>query len=486
MKIRGFAAAGQATTPVPTAFLADEVPNAPSDYIKVYLYGLYLAGLASPPAACEMEQKLHMTSSEIEDAFTYWQNRDVVSIRSDGTVCFTKTETERPVEPYPYVAFNMRIAEALGRDPSAYELKEIYSWLETYDFPQEVAVALIAHCVERKGPKVHISYMNKVASVWAENGVENVENAQQQIETYHACAGGARQIMVRMGVVNRHAGATELDMYRKWTTEYGFTHEGIVRAMSGIEFSSIEKPFSYLDAILIKLHEKGLHTAQEIAERGKQDSDEIQRVKEAMRMLGERSAVTQTSIDTYRNWAGIGYDHSIILLACARGSRYAEDRLKRVGGILTAWKKKGLSNEAQVRSVLAEETSIEYTMQEIYESAGIERKVCDADTRMYKHYANDCSMSPDVIRYAAELSSVAQYPVRYMESILERWAKGQVKSIEEARSECEQYQIEKERQGLTHQAPDVQYAQRKYMTSAELEERTKRSIQILKERYGNT
>lgn len=498
MKIRGFAAAGQATTPVPTAFLADEVPDAPADYVKVYLYGLYLAGLDVPPQPTEVEERLHMKASEIEDAISYWERRGAVRVRSDGTVCYRmgepefEQEKEKEKQQFPYVAFNLQVSEAMGRDPSATELKEIYAWLETYSFPQDVAIMLIRHCIDRKGTRIHINYMAKVAAAWADRGVDSVDKAQQEIEAHRARTSGARQVMQRMGVRDRQPGQTEMELYDKWTAEYGFTHEGIMYAMRDIEFN-MSTPFRYLDGVLRNLHEKGAHTAQEVQQVQDARTSEADEVKEVLRMLGYKTTISRESLDTYRSWREQGHDANIILLACAQATRYENRRMEHATQILNEWTSSGLTDEQQIRDMLAEQATLECQIQEMYDTAGIDRDIRDADVKMFRSYMQQYNMDYDVLMYAASLSAVGKNPLQYMRGLLNRWAKAQVTNIAEARVECENFARQKEQQkkqqyggGGARGASTGSFAQRPRETRQEADERAARTRQILSERYYGT
>lgn len=484
MKIRDFAAAGQAFTSVPTAFLADELPDAPSDYVKVYLYGLYLAGLKAPMPAHEMEEKLHMTGADIEGAFSYWEKRGAVSVGGDGTVVYSFGSAPERKEPYPYVAFNLQVSEILGRDPEAFELRRMYSWMETYGFPQDVVLMLVRHCVDCKGNRVHVSYMDKVARGWADQHVDSVQKAQNEIDAYRAQSSGARQVMIRMGCVNQKPGKTELDLYEKWTRELGFTHEGIIRAMKGIEFSNTSAPFRFLDAILAKFHDQGAHTAQEIARLDTQREKDTGEVKEAFRALGiQPGHLTPSHYEAYKSWVEDGYTPGIILLACGYASRYRSPQLSRVTATLATWRKAGLTEEADICKMLREEAAIEAQIQELYGHAGIERTVSEMDFKFYRKYTEDYKMNSEVLDYAAELSSVADNPFRYMQTVLERWAAASVTSVSEAKAECKRYQAaidKKKRAGK----PALSYAQRPPMTTAEADQINRRTLQALQERYG--
>lgn len=480
MSTRRFAAAGEAITPVPTAFLADELPDAPSDYVKVYLYGLYLAGQATEAQETEMETSLHMKSSEIDEAFRYWQARGLVQIMADGTVRFGSGAEVHAEEPYPYVAFNLRIADILGHAPSAQNLTRMYAWMEEYGFPQEVVLLLVEHCALTKGTRVSINYMEKLAQAWADAGVNSIATAQAEIDEYKRKNGGARQVMRQMGIFDRGPGKTEFDLYEKWTTQWGFTHDSIVQAMNGREFN-MSSPFKYLDAILSDHHEKGHTTAQEIAAENSERSSERDRIRELVHTLGFRGTGQRREYDdAYHQWQEWGFTFPVMKLACAEASQVSKGRLERASELLSRWKAHGAVSEPDVRAELQAEKEMDELISEMFDLAGIRRAATDRDRRLYREYTESCSMEHDVLLYAAELSSIAEEPDHYIRGVLRRWAERNVHTLTEAREAAAEFA---QSFGSPGTSATAVYAQR--LPSADADKRALDAMFALESEYGS-
>lgn len=472
-------------TPVPTAFLADHMLSAPSDYVKVYLYGLYLSSAADDSRGEQMESRLHMKSSDIDDALRYWERAGLLAMRADGTVTYQFGGAAPKEEPYPYVAFNMQVAEALGRDPSPSELRRAYEWLGTYDLPKEVVLELMRHCVGMKGSRVSFNYMEKVAADWAHKGVDSIEAAREEVETYKRVTGGARKLLKDMGIVDRLPDRTEMELYEKWTHDWGFPHEGICWAMRDKEFSTRRAPFKYLDTILSGFHERGMHAAQEIQAADKRNSAERDEVKQVLRKAGIADGVTAAQLDAYRAWRREGYTLPVILEAGAKAAESApkDQRFEQIGAVLDSWKRKGTTSETDVMRAKQKELELTKAVQAVYDGAGITSVIRESDRRLYTYYTETRGMEPDVLHYAAVLSSIYQEPRKYFGAVLRQWANAGVKNVDDARRASELHEQAKFA-AQAKSAPPT-YAQRP-VAASDAEQRAYRAVQDLEARYGHS
>lgn len=470
-------------TSVPTAFLADHMPAAPAPYVKVYLYGLYLAGQENVQDA-DLESALHMSKSEIDSAVTYWASRGLMRTSEDGTVHYVIQERSPQVEPHPYASFNLRMGDVLERPPLREELTKAYEWMEQYGFPQEVVLRLIQHCVSAKGPRITFNYIEKTAAAWAAAGVESLEDAEEQIREYVTKTSGAKQVLREMGIYGRLPDRTEMELYSKWTSDWGFLPDGIQRAMKDREFN-MQAPFKYLDAILRDYHERGLHRSQEIDNAATQKRSELDEIKEVLREAGLSGPVVREHEKVYRAWRKEGFTLPVILKACGKASSVANKnkRLEQASSILNNWKQRGLLSEKDVLSALAHEQDISTRMREVYNEAGIETPISESDRRLYERYTVQYGMDHEVLMYAANLSVAGNEPKAYFASTLQRWATRGVKTVQEAQKVAKEYDMQKQNRGLKKNAERT-YDERPIAPNA-AEERALKSIAALEARFGD-
>ena len=71
--------------PVDNLFFQEYLPGAKGDYVKVYLYGLYLCQRpAEDMSLAALSKELDMTEAQVEAALRYWERRRLVSRVSDN------------------------------------------------------------------------------------------------------------------------------------------------------------------------------------------------------------------------------------------------------------------------------------------------------------------------------------------------------------------------------------------------------------------
>jgi DNA replication protein DnaD len=122
---------------------------------------------------------------------------------------------------------------------------------------------LISHCLNRKGPRVSMTYMDAVARAWADAGVRTAEDAKAQAAAHEEMTGGAATILKRWNK-SRRPTKDELDLYEKWTKGWGFTPEAVLAACPAV--TSADHPsFKYLDGLLERLYREGTTAADAVA-----------------------------------------------------------------------------------------------------------------------------------------------------------------------------------------------------------------------------
>lgn len=102
---------------VPKDFIK-KMEKAPGDYIKVYLYGLYLT---EEKTAEEIAKALDMTENKIKEALVYWQNKGLLSYNGSYWSYIDKSENTTtiaisPKEEDKYKKFITELGDIFGRN----------------------------------------------------------------------------------------------------------------------------------------------------------------------------------------------------------------------------------------------------------------------------------------------------------------------------------------------------------------------------------
>ena len=106
-------------TEVDNIFINDYLPFAPSDYVKVYLYGLYKCNDSSAfdNNLASFASHLNMSEDAIMEAFSYWQEEGLVQILSTSPVEIryiplnNVLTSNKLFKPDKYTTFNQQAQE---------------------------------------------------------------------------------------------------------------------------------------------------------------------------------------------------------------------------------------------------------------------------------------------------------------------------------------------------------------------------------------
>lgn len=431
----------QAFLPVPTIFIRKYMCDAPAEYVKVFLYGLYLASNGASLAETELEDELHMSFSQIEAALNYWCLKELMVKNGSryelvaGKPREEETGKKKRAPLYGMQNFNNMLRTVLNRDLTPSELNSIYDYTDVFGLPQEVVLALVEYCAQTRGSRVSIAYLDKVAEAWSAEGIKTLEQAQQKIEEHKAVSGGANKLMRLMGLHGKYPGKTEMDLYNKWTEKWGFTHEAIEYVMKDREFSK-DQPFKYLDAILRSLYDQGITSSRKISEHLSAQTRRRDSIKEVLKTLDySRINVTPRYEKFYSEWEQAGFSHPVILLACMQSANLGSRKFESVDSLLKEWASLGLESEEDIKKYLRKQNTIDRKVKQVYDCAGIGRTVGEADRKNYIRLTKEKGLSHDVLLYAAELSSLFNDPFSYMQKVLSAWAEEGVDTLDKAKKQ---------------------------------------------------
>ena len=74
------------TTKVENLFINEFLPDAPGDYVKVYLFGLMYAQYEQAIDSSILSMILGLSEEEIDEAWIYWESRGLVKFKKKNTV----------------------------------------------------------------------------------------------------------------------------------------------------------------------------------------------------------------------------------------------------------------------------------------------------------------------------------------------------------------------------------------------------------------
>lgn len=265
-------------TLVSDIFITEYMADADGDYVKVYLYCLFLAKYKKCVPINDLAKKLGIEVSKVEQAFAYWENAGVFLRKERGIViCDLKekevhklyspklTAPEEAKQSYEKNIKRTQVINAINNcffqgvmAPGWY--LDINEWFEKYGFEEEVMFVLFKHCFD-KG-RMRKSYILAVAEDWYSKGIKSYFDLENYFMQYEKLNDMKKKIRKKLGI-SRRLSEYEEAYIEKWINDYGFDFEIIELALK--KTTSTSNPsFDYINTILTEWKEKGLKRVEDI------------------------------------------------------------------------------------------------------------------------------------------------------------------------------------------------------------------------------
>ena len=332
-------------TPVENLFIQEYMVRADGDFVKVYLYGLMQCYHPVHSASLStVARDLGMEVSRVENAFAYWERMGLGPRVSDHPPSWAyrnlkQLELMRAQDDdglYRYADYNNSLQAQFGADRLLHpqDFERVYDWIEGLGLPEEVVLMLVSGQIKARGKKFPFKSIDPIARAWAEANVRTIADAEEMSRMYTERYQAIKQVYKKLG--KRHQ-VSEPDeaLYERWTREWGFDLPAILAACD--ETSKGVPTFGYLNGILERMHQQGLHSEEDLRADLEADRD----VKALLRELGMRAASpTDDSRSMLEGFLREGFARETIALAATRVPRKCR-RLDALERTLRIWKEAG-------------------------------------------------------------------------------------------------------------------------------------------------
>ena len=148
------------------------------------------------------------------------------------------------------------------------ELKILLGFIRYLGLPADVICVLVTYCQERARRKGSLRNpglrtIEKEAYAWAEQGIDTMEEAAAFIQAQNVYHSRLGQLCHRLQIRGRALTAAE-EKYAKAWLEMGFDEEAIDMAYERTCLNTGGLSWAYMNKILQRWHQAGLHTGQEV------------------------------------------------------------------------------------------------------------------------------------------------------------------------------------------------------------------------------
>lgn len=441
-------------TPVENLFIQEFMLKAPGDFVKVYIYGLSQCyrGENSENSIEAFSRDLGLDIVTVENALRYWERQGILGISKDEDdnlsikyynikdVLYNRNfNTEKAL--YHYRDFNQNLQTIFNnRMLTPQEYLRIYDWIEVLHLPMEVVLMMIQFYISKKGTKVSINYLDKVAQNWAKDGINTLQKAEEYIERYESCYQDTIAVLKYLGI-HRSPSKAELELYKKWNEQWGFSLNAILQACK--ETTKIQSPnMGYVDKILEKFYKLGLSTAQQICQYLTSQESINNAVKEVLFHLGQKDvAPTPEHQALYIKWNQTWkLDHSIIIMACKQCVRTKSgNSFEKVDSVLNHWMELGFHTVEDIKAYLKEKKNMDNEIRAVLDRAGENRDITSSDRKAYMKWTKEWNLSFELILLAAEYSAMAENKLPFINKILSNWYQNGITAVKQAKADHERH-----------------------------------------------
>ena len=160
------------------------------------------------------------------------------------------------------------VQRLLGRSMNTEELKILLGFVRYLGLPADVIAVLVCYCKDRarqrgslRNPSLRT--IEKEAYAWAERGIDTMEEAAAFIQSQNVRNSRMHRLMQTLQIRGRSLTAAEERYASSWL-DMGFPEEVISMAYERTCLNTGGLNWAYMNKILQRWHEQGLHSAEEI------------------------------------------------------------------------------------------------------------------------------------------------------------------------------------------------------------------------------
>lgn len=266
------------TTQLPDIFFTEYITEAPGDYIKVYLYCLFLSKYNKEIKLNDLSKKLSLPLKVIQEALAYWETAGAVTKKGNGFIVNNIQEIELHKLYSPNVTLSKEKIESNAKNQSRAKIIETINstffqgimspswyndidlWFKKYGFDEEVMLALFRYCFEKSA--LHRNYITAVAEAWHSNNIVTFDELDEYFEAQEKLNIVKKSIAKKLGL-NRKLTQYEEAYIEKWLCEYKYGLDIIEIALKKTT-SKTNPNFDYLDKMISDWKDRNLSTSDDV------------------------------------------------------------------------------------------------------------------------------------------------------------------------------------------------------------------------------
>ncbi len=297
---------------IPELFVSNHLTNANGDYVKLYLYCMFISKHNGDISPLDLSKKLSLPLSTVEQGLKYWEENGVMTRKQKNYILndlkqqeigklYTPKLTSLPEDAVKNISKNVqrtKIINAINSmffqgvmSPTWYT--DIDTLFAKYKFEEDVVYSLFQYCFDRQA--LHRKYLFTVADAWAQSGIVTMEDVDNYYSQFEKTNQMKKSIGKKLGFV-RNLSEYEEAYVNKWVNDFNYPLDIIEIALKKTT-SKTNPSFDYIDKILTDWHERKLNSVSDINEFLKTQREKQKEFKQ----LDLTSAQSGKTIQKYHN-----------------------------------------------------------------------------------------------------------------------------------------------------------------------------------------
>ena len=291
------------STSLPDVFITEYLSEAPGDYIKVYLYMLFLSKYGKDIKLNDLSKKIALPLPTIQAAIKHWEEAEVITKKGTGFIVNNIQEIELNKLYSPRITVSKESIQNMEKDksrasaieainnmffqgimsPSWYS--DIDLWFKKYQFDEEVMIALFRYCFDKSA--LHKNYVKTVADAWHLNNIKTFSDLEEYDENNEKIKKVKKSICKKLGLT-RNLTQYEEAYIEKWLQDYKYNLEIIELALK--KTTSKSNPnFDYIDKIITDWHERKLLNSDDVKNYLLEFKNKTNKIKELEKKAGYKN-----------------------------------------------------------------------------------------------------------------------------------------------------------------------------------------------------
>ena len=265
-------------TSIPDIFFSEHLSEIPGDYLKIYLYLIFLSKYGKDIKLNDLSKKLNIPLNLINEGTKFLEEHGLIMKKTTGYIIIDLQEATLHNLYTPNLSLSKEKIEQTAKNKSKSKVIEhinntyfqgimgpswyndIDLWFRKYNFDEQVMIALFDYCYKRSA--LHRNYVQTVAEAWASNKIKTWNDLDRYYEQQEILNKIKKSIAKKLG---RYNGLTQYEeaYIENWVLNFGYDMSIIEIALKRTTFKQ-NPTFEYINNIITDWHERNLKTPSEI------------------------------------------------------------------------------------------------------------------------------------------------------------------------------------------------------------------------------